>query len=135
MSLGAGLETVILFTGHVAGAVMAGAAAVWCARFGERQRPDRAALLAVLVITALWCIIVAANGAGALVSELAGSARNLALLWLIDRLFASDGRSRSLRPVRPLVIALVGVEFLHVAAVLLLALSMGTLTGAAGLRR
>ena len=132
MSLGAGLETVILFTGHLAGAVMAGAAAVWCAQSGERQRPDRAALLAALVITALWCIIVAANGAGAPVSQLAGSARNLALLWLIDRLFASDGRSRSLRPVRPLVIALVGVEFLHLAAVLLLALSMGTLTGAAG---
>lgn len=133
MSHGAGLETVILLTGHVAGAVMAGAAAVWSAQFGERARPDRTPLLAVLAITALWCVIVAANGAGAPVSELAGSARNLALLWLIDRLFAGDGRSRSLRPVRPLVMALVGVELLNTGAVMLLAVSMGTLTGTAGL--
>lgn len=133
MSLGAGLENVILLTGHVAGAVMAGAAAVWSAQFTQRARADRAPLLAVLGITALWCVIVAANGSGAPVSELAGSARNLALLWLINRLFASDGRSRSLRPVRPLVFALFGVEILNMAAVLLLAFDSGTLTGAASL--
>lgn len=132
MSLGAGLEAAILLTGHVAGAVMSGAAAVWSAQFTDRTRPDRAPLLAVLAITALWCVIVAANGAGAPMAELAASARNLALLWLIDRLFASDGRSRSLRPVRPLVIALVGVELLTGAAVVLLAVSTGTLTGSTG---
>ncbi|MFN3988648.1 MAG: XrtA/PEP-CTERM system histidine kinase PrsK [Erythrobacter sp.] len=133
MSLGAGLEAVILLTGHAAGAVMAGAAAVWSAQFGERARPDRTPLLAVLAITALWCVIVAAHGTGAPVSELAGSARNLALLWLIDRLFAGDGRSRSLRPVRPLVFALVGVELLNMGALVLLVASIGTLTEPVGL--
>ncbi len=132
MSLGAGLEAAILLTSHVAGAVMAGAGMVWSAQFTERTRPDRAPLLGVLAITALWCVVVAANGANAPVAELAGSARNLALLWLIDRLFASDGRSRSLRPVRPLIISLVGVELLNMAALVLLALSSGTLTGSAG---
>ncbi len=135
MSLNAagGLEAAILLAGHVAGAIMAGVAAVWSAQLTGRAPPARAALLAALVITALWCVLMAANGAGAPIADLAGSARNLALLWLIDRLFASDGRSRSLRPVRPLVIALVGVEALHIGAHVLLALSTGTLTEAAGI--
>ncbi|MCU0949165.1 MAG: PEP-CTERM system histidine kinase PrsK [Porphyrobacter sp.] len=132
MSLGMGLESVFLTTGHVGGALLAGGAAVWAAQFAERQRPDRIPLVAALVVTAVWCVIVAANGAGAAISELAGSLRNLALLWLIERLFATDGRTHSLRPVRPLVIALVGVEVLHLGAVLALALNAGSLSAVAG---
>ncbi|MFN4039414.1 MAG: XrtA/PEP-CTERM system histidine kinase PrsK [Erythrobacter sp.] len=132
MSFGTGLESAIMFTGHVAGAILAAAAAFWSVQFGDRQRPDRLPLLFVLVITAVWCIIVAANGASTPVSELASSVRNLALLWLIERLFATDGRTRSLRPVRPLVIVLLGVELVHMSAVLLLALSAGSLMAAQG---
>ena len=131
MSLAMGLDSGMLFAAHVAGAVFTGAAAFWVAQFGDAKRPDRLPLLAVFLLTAGWCIITAAHGASAPASELAGSARDLALLWLIARLFAADGRSRSVRPVRPLIAALVGVEVLHMLAVFTLSFSAGTLTGAA----
>lgn len=131
MTIGAGLEGGILFTAHVAGAVLTGGAAFWVAQFGDTKRPDRAPLLTALLLTALWCIMVAAHGASAPVAELAASARSLALLWLIERLFSADGRSHSVRPVRPLIIALVGVELLHMLAVVMLSLSLRSLTGAA----
>ena len=41
MSFGPGLEPAILYFGHVAGAVLAAAAGLWSAQFGDRQRPDR----------------------------------------------------------------------------------------------
>lgn len=130
MSFGPGLEPAILYFGHVAGAVLAAASGLWSAQFGDRQRPDRLPLLFVFAITTAWCIVVAAYGAAATGAELVSSLRNLALLWLIERLFAADGRTRSLRPVRPLVIVLLGVELVHMAAVLLVALNAGSLTAA-----
>jgi putative PEP-CTERM system histidine kinase len=128
VSVGVGVTTAIMFASHVAGAVLAGAVAFWTAQFGERQRPDRVPLLVALAVTAVWCTIVAANGAADPGSEVAGSARNLALLWLIERLFAADGRGRSIRPVRPLIIALVGAEMLHVLAVLMISGRADSLT-------
>ncbi len=122
---GAGLEGAVLFLAHVVGAVVTGAAAFWILQCGDARRPDRAPLLAALVLGAAWCIIVAAQGAASATAELLGSARNLALLWLIERQFAADGRSRRIGPVRPLVIALVGIESLNLLAVLVFALSVG----------
>lgn len=131
MSVGTGLDGAILFAAHLAGAVLAGGAAFWVFQFGDRSRADRAPLLTVLVFGALWCITIAAQGASAPLAELVGSAQSLAMLWLIDRLFAADGRGRSMRPVRPLIIALIGVELLHMAAVTMLVVRAGSLTGPA----
>lgn len=124
-------EAAILVAAHVAGAVATGAAGVWAAQFGEPNRSYRTPLLVAFALSAVWCIIIAAHGAAGPAAELAGGARNLAFLWLIDRLFAADGRSRSVRPVRPLIIALVGVELLHMLALFSVSLSAGSLEAAA----
>lgn len=130
MSMGAGLDDALLFAAHVVGAVLSGAAAFWVQQFGDRARADRAPLLTALVMGALWCITIAAEGAAAPVAELAGSAHSLALLWLIHRLFAADGRGQTMRPVRPLIVALVWVEMLHMAGVAGLVVRAGSLTAA-----
>lgn len=133
MSLWLGPEGAISLGAHVAGAVIAGAAAVWVQQFGDRARPERAALLAALVLGALWCVAIASLGASHPLAEVATSARNLALLMLIYRLFGADGRAQSMRPVRPLLLALVGVELLHPIASAALSLGLGRLTAFASL--
>jgi putative PEP-CTERM system histidine kinase len=97
----------------IAGAVMAAGALVWIARFGDRARPDREAALAASALTALWCILGAGLGPDAPATELLATARNLAFIAMIFRLFSADGRDESLRPIRPVILALVLVELLQ----------------------
>jgi putative PEP-CTERM system histidine kinase len=114
---GHGLESLVQFGGHVAGAVLACAALLWAARFGDRTRPDRTAFLSALGLGALWCILVAALGTSALAVQLAAGVRDIGLLWLIYRLFAADGRNRNLRPLRPLIMTLLAIELAHLLMV------------------
>lgn len=95
---------------HLGGAVACAAATLWMLRWGDPRRPERAPALAALVLTGVWCAIAAALGPDATYSELAETARNLGWIWLVFRLFATDGRDESMRLIRPVAAVLVVVE-------------------------
>lgn len=111
----------------LAGAVLSAGAMLWIWRNGERTRPDRIGLLAAAAASAVWCALAAGLGSEHGAAQLAAMARNLALIATIFCLFSADGRSASLKPVRPVIIALVMVQLLQ-AVVLLI----GALLGGAG---
>lgn len=91
---------------HFAGACAALAVAVWLLRRRDRFGPAGNALVASLVMTVVWCVTVAVTGAESVASACALALRDIAYLWAVYRLFASDGRHTSFAPVRPVVVAL-----------------------------
>lgn len=100
----------------LAAAIALATLAIWLwprrARFGGASR----AVLAALLLTAAWCLALATalgGSAGAFTPSIAESARNLAWLFVIYRLFESDGRHAALAPIRPVILALAFVEMLH----------------------
>lgn len=96
----------------LAGALACLFAAMWVladkARFGQA----RAAILAALVFTAGWAACGALAGFMAQSTDLIESARNLAWVFALYRLFAIDGRHASMKPVRPILASLAFVELL-----------------------
>ncbi|MBV7259838.1 XrtA/PEP-CTERM system histidine kinase PrsK [Erythrobacter crassostreae] len=108
-SLG-GLELYASLVCYIAGGVLSAGAGVWILRFGDRQRPDRGPLLLSCFVTAIWCALAAALGPQQPITALAETARNLAFIGVIFRLFAADGRDESLKPIRPVIIALALVQ-------------------------
>ncbi len=111
----------------LAGAVLSAGAMLWIWRNGERTRPDRIGLLAAAAASAVWCALAAGLGSEHGAAEIAAMVRNLALIATIFCLFSADGRSASLKPVRPVIIALVMVQLLQAVVVLI-----GALFGGAG---
>jgi len=109
----------------LAGAVLSLGAFAWLWRYGERARPDRAGLMGAAALSALWCALSAGLGPDHYAAVIAAMGRNLALLATIFCLFAADGRAASLKPVRPVIIALVLVQLLH-PVVLLVGHRMGS---------
>lgn len=107
----------------VAGGVLSAGAGVWIARFGDRNRPDRLPLIAAAFLAAMWCSLAAAFGPHALTTLLAETARNLALIAVIFRLFSADGRDESLKPIRPVIIALALVQLFQPVVLLVSARS------------
>lgn len=103
------LATISQF-GTLAGAVACVAAAFWVFRKGDPHRLDRVAAIVAVLMTGLWAVLAAALTPVSIAAELAESARNLALIYLLLRLFANDGRDESLKPIRPLAITLILVE-------------------------
>ena len=97
----------------VAGAVLSAGACVWLWRHGERSRPDRIGLMVASAASAAWCSLAAGLGPEHNFVTIAAMTRNLALIATIFSLFAADGRSASLKPVRPVIIALVMVQLLQ----------------------
>jgi putative PEP-CTERM system histidine kinase len=97
----------------MAGTVLSVMALVWIWRNGERARPDRAALMVASGWSAVWCSVAAGFGPDHGAAILAAMARNLALIAAIFSLFAADGRTESLRPIRPVIIALIMVQLLQ----------------------
>ncbi len=97
----------------VAGGMLSTAALLWIWRHGERGRPDRATLTVAAALSALWCALSAGLGADHPAAILAAMARNLALIATIFCLFAADGRTASLKPIRPVIVALVMVQLLQ----------------------
>lgn len=97
----------------IAGAVLSSGAMLWIWRHGERARPDRMALMIAAGCSALWCAIVAGLGPDHGAATIAAMARNLALIAAIFCLFSADGRSNSLKPIRPVIVALVLVQLLQ----------------------
>lgn len=97
----------------IAGSVLSAGAMLWIWRYGERARSDRITLMAAAGMSAVWCALAAALGPDHLAPVMAAMARNLALIATIFRLFAADGRTASLKPVRPVIVALVLVQLLQ----------------------
>ncbi len=94
---------------HAAAAVCCALLAVWIMR-ARQTGSSRNAAVAALFLTALWCAISAALSPLSGWAMMAESLRNLGWLWLLTRLFADDGRYRSIQPVRPVLITLVFLE-------------------------
>lgn len=101
------------FLAWLAGAVLSAGAMLWIWRNGERARPDRIGLMVASGASAIWCALAAGLGPDHGVAVIAAMVRNLALIATIFSLFAADGRTASLKPVRPVIIALVMVQLLQ----------------------
>jgi len=97
---------------HILGAVAAFAVAIALGRMRQRFGPAGKAVSAALAVTGTWCLAIAATGENSFTASLAESIRNLAWLFVIYRLFQSDGRHTSIAPIRPVVISLAFVELL-----------------------
>lgn len=106
---------------NVLGAIACIAAVLWISRRGDQSRLDRKAAMLAIAFAGIWSGLAAALTPVSGAAELALVARNLALVYLLFRLFANDGRDESMRPIRPLVITLILVELFQP---LLLALGM-----------
>jgi len=102
------------FVSAIAALVLAGWQVSHRKRLGSASVPAAVALC----VTALWSIDIVAYDATALAGELLFSAASLTWLWFLYRLFAWDGRHASLAPIRPVVVALVFVELLHITVLL-----------------
>lgn len=114
----------------IAGAILSAVAMLWIWRHGERARPDRKALLVAAGCSSVWCVLAAVIGPDHGAATIAAMARNLALIAAIFCLFSADGRSASLRPIRPVIIALVLVQLLQ-PVVLLFQFRTGAVPGLA----
>ena len=88
-------------------------AVVWLLRRPLTKRSDRTATIGALALTGVWAAMVAAYGNMALAAQLAEGARNLAWLLVIYRLFAHDGRDRSIVAIRSLILALSFLELVQ----------------------
>lgn len=97
---------------HIGGAISAATLAIWMWPRRDRMQAATATVIALL-LTAAWSVAEAASYGPTVSASIAESMRNLAWLIVIYRLFASDGRSSTVSPIRPVVIALAFVEALY----------------------
>lgn len=101
-----------------AGALACLLAALWMfaskARYGQARR----SILLALLLTAGWAASGALLGFTSPISDLFGAGRNLGWIFALYRLFAFDGRHASVRPVRPMLVALAFVELLKAFSLL-----------------
>ncbi len=94
----------------VAGALLSGGALVWIWQLGDPARPDRKPLALASALACAACVLGVTLGPDDAAGALALMARNLALIAAIYFMFSADGRAASLRPIRPVMIALVLVQ-------------------------
>ena len=87
---------------------------------GKRERFGQAggALVASLMMSAVWCLAVAVAGGSSLPSAFALGLRNFVWMVALYRLFASDGRHTTVTPVRPVVLVLAAVAVLQPLALI-----------------
>ena len=115
MSLTGGIGASLVAWMWGAGALCCLIAAGWLQRRHQRFDPAHSAVIVAAALTGLWAGAGALTGIASAATALAESARNLAWLFAVYRLFAVDGRHASMRPVRPMVLALGFVELLQAA--------------------
>ncbi len=99
--------------GHLSALAGAAVLGVWSLRHHSRFGAAGPAIRGALLLTALWSAVAAIAGWASGWTDAAETARNLGWLFVVYRLFEGDGRHRSVRPVRPLVLALAFVELLQ----------------------
>lgn len=97
---------------HLAAAIACAILAVWMVSRSDHPRETMAAG-AAFALTSFWCLVAAATAPLPFWTLIAESARNLGLLFLIYRLFGTDGRSVTLDPIRPVMTVLVVLELLQ----------------------
>ncbi|MFC0204943.1 XrtA/PEP-CTERM system histidine kinase PrsK [Novosphingobium soli] len=103
----------------VTGAIALASVAIWLAPRRARFGGAGTAVIVALALTALGSLagaVAAASPVASFAPSLAESARNLAWLFVIHRLFSSDGRRAALAPIRPVIVSLAFVEALHLIA-------------------
>lgn len=117
-----GIGTVLWSAGGIACLL----ASVWLQ--GRRQRfgAARPALVAALIVTGLWAMDGAIAGIDSSAAMAGESLRNLAWIFALYRLFAIDGRHAAMKPVRPMLAALVFVELLQLAGISMLQVQGGS---------
>jgi putative PEP-CTERM system histidine kinase len=98
------------FLALIAGAILCGGALVWIWHCGDATRPDRKPLALASALACAACALEAALGPDHAAGVLALMARNLALMAAIFSMFSADGRAASLKPIRPVIVALVLVQ-------------------------
>jgi putative PEP-CTERM system histidine kinase len=113
------LWVLVAFFTNLIGAIACTLAAGWLLQRGDVARADRVPAITALCINAAWCVAVASFGPGTTFAGAIETARNLAWIFVLYRLFANDGRDRLLGPIRPLVVALAFVECLQPALLVL----------------
>ena len=114
-----GIWQLVEALGHVTGGIAATLAAVWIAGRRERFGPAGTAIVVALGLTGLWSLASAAVAGVEGAAALFETARNLAWLFAIYRLFTGDGRHASLRPIRPLIASLGFVAMLQLGLTLI----------------
>jgi putative PEP-CTERM system histidine kinase len=98
---------------HMSGALAALFAAMWIGRRRDRYGPVGTVIVASLFLTALWCLTVAVTGSYRDAVHPGEAIRNLGWLWVVYRLFSSDGRDSAVSPIKLVVLALGFVELCH----------------------
>jgi putative PEP-CTERM system histidine kinase len=114
---------------HILSAFACTLLAMWLADRRRRAKGGGRAEIVALLATAAWALLVAGLGAGAPISWLAESGRTLGWLAVVYVLFVRDGRHETVRPVRPVLLALAFVELLQ-PILLLMHVRFGHLPGA-----
>ena len=102
------------FALYLAGAAAALIGALWIWSRGDGKSPGRLTVIAALIVSAAWCVAAASFGAVSPGAQGLEIARNCAWIAALYRLFATDGRHQTLRPIRPLIAALAFVELLQI---------------------
>lgn len=110
-----------LFAGivHLLGASAAATLAAWLAGRRSHAGPAGLAMVIALAASATWALAVAATGVDSAAAHITESARNLGWLFVIYRLFSTDGRHTLIRPIRPVIIALGAIELFQILLMLL----------------
>ncbi|MXP09404.1 XrtA/PEP-CTERM system histidine kinase PrsK [Pseudoblastomonas halimionae] len=98
---------------YIIAAACSAAVAAWI--YPRRDRYGRAGgpIVAALIISAIWAVVALTANEIYIAGRAAFSATHLAWLFATYRLFSIDGRDESLRPIRPMAIALCFVELLQ----------------------
>ncbi len=106
--------TLLAAASHLVAALAATALAAWF--LGRRKKLGSAgiSLAVALALSASWAIAAASGGSDSAGAAMIESFRNTAWLFVVWRLFVGDGRSSSVKQVRPLVLVLACVELLQV---------------------
>ncbi|OJW75465.1 MAG: histidine kinase [Sphingomonadales bacterium 63-6] len=113
-----GIWQTLMVVLHVAAATLLFGFAGWFYPRREKLGQAGDSILSGLTISALWAVAVAVMGPQATGTRIFLSMSYFAWFWALYRLFANDGRHESMRPIRPVVVALVFVEILQLALVL-----------------
>jgi putative PEP-CTERM system histidine kinase len=108
---------IAVFAGFLLGAITNLAASAWIYSRRARFGPAGESVLAGLMLQAVWCLAVLALGPLNPGTLMILSMTYLAWLWTLYRLFANDGRDNSVRPIRPVVMALGFVELLQLVLI------------------
>ncbi|MET0588476.1 MAG: PEP-CTERM system histidine kinase PrsK, partial [Novosphingobium sp.] len=101
---------------HALGALTALIATAWIFHRRDRYGPAGTAIVASLFVTALWCAAIGVGGGVRETANFGEGVRNLCWLLATYCLFSTDGRHRSVSPIKPVVIVLALVEIVDAIA-------------------